>query len=288
MFRQKCHLFFKVINLVVSFLLSCAVSTGSNESDFFFSVINVGQGLSQIGIFDSTSAVIWDMGPPQAFDSWFSEYSRLGKPYIDAIIISHRDLDHSGGLLFIDTAVNWSGLLVTSIYEDTSYIKKLCEKWNGSVFVKTYSQGDTFALTKDVKVRCLWPPPDLEFLGIPTGEDINRYSLVFSIQHELVRFLILSDIDSIASEQIALKYKESLNSQILVLPHHGSKSAFNYLFAGYARPQLAIVSCARYNDYGHPSNSVLALYSMLGSQLISTFTLGSVTITSNGFVWQSE
>ena len=106
-------------------LFSCNHPLETEDTGFVFGVFNVGQGLSQIGV-RKTSAVIWDMGPEDISGAWKNAYRSAGSPMLVSIIISHRDLDHSGGLRFLDSTVNWNGELISSKYEDTSYIRSLC------------------------------------------------------------------------------------------------------------------------------------------------------------------
>jgi beta-lactamase superfamily II metal-dependent hydrolase len=103
--------------------LNCVNNSLPETTDFTFSLVDVGQGLSQIAIVDS-KAVVWDMGPPESYPNWLRQYIKLGSPYIEAIAVSHTDLDHCGGLQRIDSLIKWSGILISSPYEDTAFLRR--------------------------------------------------------------------------------------------------------------------------------------------------------------------
>lgn len=280
MLKQKLRFFF---NTIAAFLFFCQPQDADPE--LHFSVIDVGQGLSQIAILNSLG-LVWDMGPEQCIDEWFNVYKKAGEPNLQAIIISHRDTDHSGGLQFVDSTVEWSGVIVTSKYEDTSYIKSLCKRWNKKIIIRVICEGDTLGYLPQTYIRCIWPPSRInESLPLHLAS-INRYSLVFLINFWGNDVLITSDIDSSTALSIANLYKESLDCNILIIPHHGSAGSLNRVFLGYTDPEFAIISCGKDNPYNHPAESVLSFLRTMGANVRITCLSKSIFFRSNGFYWK--
>lgn len=271
-----------------SFILGCLVLSCQtfykNDEAVCFKVVDVGQGLGQLIKLDR-DALVMDIGPAESYKNWFSAYQNSGKPYILAIVVSHRDLDHSGGLQFLDSTVNWSGVIVTTPFEDTSYIKNLCRRWTGVLSIIQVCSGDTIGGLEGVEVKCVWPPTSISE-QIPVQQaSINRYSLVFLVKFQRTQILISSDIDSFAASDIALSYKNMLKSDILVFPHHGSAGSLNRVFLGYVDPACVVISCGYNNDYNHPAPSVVSFLNTMGVEIKITYLTKTINFISNGYYW---
>lgn len=249
--------------------------------EFTFTVIDVGQGLSQIGIMEK-KAILWDIGPTDGYVSFKKNYLRLGGPFIEKIIISHSDNDHCGGLLSIDSSINWSGKISVNQYEDTAYLRKICSNWKGSLCFEIVKKGDTIKTLKGVNIHCLWPPNDSSL----QTQERNSNSLVFIVKHGANRLLISSDIDSSAQKAIAIDALE-LKADILVAPHHGSGN-FSPFFIHNTNPTQVVISCSEKNSYGHPSQGLLTFLISEKIDVKFTFSHKSITYTSNTYYWEEN
>ncbi|MBN1309228.1 MAG: hypothetical protein JXA18_14990 [Chitinispirillaceae bacterium] len=266
----------------------CTASvTDSAVDDVSFMLIDVGQGLSQV-VVEGDEAMLFDMGPVDAEQEWKKAYASIGKPYITAIVVSHRDLDHSGGLHFIDSAVDWSGTLVVSPWEDTVFLREQCSNWCRPVRFETVVQDDTVEFTDDCFVRCLWPPPLIDDPVPVPDTKTNFYSIVCRITHGNTSVMTTGDIDSVAQRFITRRYATQLRSDIVVVPHHGSAGAAYPLFYGYIRPYQAAISCGEGNPYGHPSSEVLTMFFHLAVNCVTTSGSGTLLWKSNGFYWNER
>jgi competence protein ComEC len=255
------------------------------EDTFLFSVLDVGQGLSQAGI-RGDSAVFWDMGDRGAHELWCKGYTDMGSPYIAAIVISHGDMDHLGGLTVLSAQTRFSGRVVVGPYEDTATIRAAAQGWSPAIRFETVKQGDTLVIWEGVRIECIWPPADPSQLKSPSDTGGNESSLCFRIEHGWNTVCITGDIDSSAAGRIAVNRTFGLESDIVVVPHHGSAGSFNALFYGYVNPAHAIISCALRNTYGHPSEVVVKFLALqLGAAVHETRYQGTVAARSNGQYW---
>lgn len=264
-------------------LAGCLDSTMPvDRTEFTFVVFDVGQGLSQIGTLHD-EAVVWDMGPPGCLGSWFDGYEALGAPYINAIAISHGDLDHVGGLFELPGDIGFSGLVITGSLEDTAAIRRSAANWAGRMRFRTIAQGDTLCLLTDVLIECLWPEPTLIQ---SQGMDRNQRSLCFRVEHGRTAVLLTGDIDSAVAGELGRFYGPDLRAQVLMVPHHGSRYSLNLMFLGYVRPEVAVISCGVNNQYGHPADEVMqALAYQMGVGVYVTAREGHVLGVSNGEYW---
>ena len=95
------------------------------------------------------------------------------------------------------------------------------------------------------------------------------------------------DIDTLAEEKLVERYHFELSSDIVVVPHHGSRGSLHSLFYGYVNPAYAVISCGLNNQYGHPSVDVVRLLAFqMMVTLFDTRYDGHVTATSNGEYWE--
>lgn len=260
-------------------------SSAGGTARFTFAVADVGQGLAQFGVIDGRAAA-WDIGPPDSYPAWRAAYNELGRPRLEAIIISHSDADHCGGLRHLDGGVNWSGLIVTSPHEDTAKIREGAGVWSGSVRFQFAAAGDTLKHLDNVDIICLWPPRVIDAELPLDGRERNHYSLVFSVRHGYSRALVTSDIDSAAMTLIAAQSGGELRAQILSVPHHGSAGSVNPLFFSYVSAEIAVISCAAQNSYGHPSMRMINELMRQGVGIMYyTYLDNTVVFRSNGYYW---
>lgn len=291
MYREKCPSYFnRVLGALLAAGLLHACSCLNPAADgpgngFTFSVIDVGQGLAQMAVRGDT-AVLFDIGPAEAYEKWHADYAGSGEPFLRAIVVSHQHADHWGGLERLDSTVRWSGLCVVSPCQDTAFYRGvMAQYWKSRIFFRTISARDSLALAGTVAFRCLWPEAG-QGDSVFTGDALqNRYSLVFIARHGETGVLVTSDIDTAAERALLLREKEELRASLFIVPHHGSGSALDAGFYGYVRPLAAVISCANPNPYGHPSAGVLLWLSQMGVTVEVTAASGTCVFESNGYYW---
>ena len=273
---------FSACAVCLAAVVSCVQQPALQDNRFVFTVVNVGQGLSQIGAVGS-EAIAWDMGDTGATQQWNSAYAGMHEPHLRAIVVSHSHADHMGGLNTLGDSIGFSGLIITGMLEDTALIRENCGSWREKIRFRTIAQGDTIGALDGVSVECIWPPRDLA-IGAPVIDDYkNRYSLCFIVRYGSNAVLITSDIDTLAERELASRYGFSLMSDIIVVPHHGSSGSVDPVFYGYVNPSDAVISYGADNPYGHPAQNVLDLLFQMHVQLYETAMKGTVSAVTDGY-----
>jgi competence protein ComEC len=273
---------FNVCAICMAAVVSCVQQPALQDGRFVFTVVNVGQGLSQIGAVGS-EAIAWDMGDTGAAPQWNMTYAGMHEPHLRAIVISHSHADHMGGLNKLGDSVGFSGLIITGMLEDTALIRENCGSCQNKIRFRTIAQGDTIGGLDGVSVECIWPPRMLT-IGAPVIDDYkNRYSLCFIVRYGSNAVLITSDIDTLAERELASSYGFSLMSDIIVVPHHGSSGSVDPVFYGYVNPSAAIISFGAGNPYGHPAKNVLDLLFQMRVRLYETAAEGAVSAATDGY-----
>ena len=140
--------------------------------------------------------------------------------------------------------------------------------------------GQEMQLGVSTTVRILSPRGDT------TNWESNTSSIVLQIIYGDIEFMLTGDAPSNIEDYLVSTYGPSLESEVLKLGHHGSKTSSSELFLNTVKPEYAIVSAGRDNRYGHPTEEVLSRATKIGAEIISTAETGTITFKSDGIrVW---
>ncbi|MGE0227403.1 MAG: DNA internalization-related competence protein ComEC/Rec2 [Dehalococcoidia bacterium] len=223
-------------------------------------VLDVGQGLAVL-IRDRGNAVLVDTGPPDG--SVMAALGRAGQyDALDAVILTHEDIDHSGGIEAVRRRVGARELLGAA----------------GSVQqadAGTIDIGDRIHVSDRTTIEVISPP----VRTAPALSSDNDRSLVLLLTVGDRRILLPADIES-DGEQWLVRSGLDLRADALVVPHHGSATSSGPDFVAAVDPAVAIISVGASNPFGHPSATVLARY--LSAAVLRTDEDGDITLTSDG------
>jgi len=259
--------------------LSCSQPlTGSSREYLTFTVVNVGQGNAAIAV-TGDSALLFDTGPSEGFDSLMSQYTALGSPPLAAILLSHRDSDHAGALSRLPDSLRWSGRLIGSS-GDSAVACSLCTR---PVRWTSFTRSDTLRCTNELIVACFWPQQEEH-----GTLSVNNSGLVLHVSFGTTTALITGDIDTVVTRRLCELYGIDLASDLLLVPHHGSRYSADRLWYGFVNPTVAIISAGTGNEYGHPHVETLQLLTRCSIPYRSTITDGSMQWLSNGFYWTEQ
>ena len=109
----------------------------------------------------------------------------------------------------------------------------------------------------------------------------NNMSVVFRLEYGKTSFLFTGDAEK-ESEELMLAQGYDLHADVLKVGHHGSSSSTTPAFLEAVRPRLAVISCGKNNDYGHPHKELLSLLSDAGIPYRRTDLNGTVVVYSDG------
>jgi len=95
--------------------------------------------------------------------------------------------------------------------------------------------------------------------------------------------MLTADVDQgVEDEELATGLLKK--TEVLKVPHHGSKTGMTERWLGIISPQLAIISVGR-NNYGHPSSEAMDLLSSKQIRVLRTDVNGDVEVVSDGKRW---
>ncbi len=237
-------------------------------------VLDVGQGLAVV-IQTKNHTLLYDTGPKYSAQS--DSGSRIIVPFLrgegitnlDGIMLSHNDLDHSGGLnsVLAQVPIKW---LDSSIPMDTKLGATIDSK---QVNLMRCYAGQQW-VWDDVKFDVLYP-------SIASySEDLtdNNRSCVLKVTSQYGSILLTGDIEKEAEFALLQNNSENLDSDVLVAPHHGSKTSSTIDFIQAVDPSTTIFTAGYLNRFKHPKPEVLARYQANLSEILRSDTSGAVTV----------
>ena len=205
-------------------------------------VFDVGQGTATI-VSRGDRGVVIDTGPSYPSGNAFSQIAlpsmkKLGIRHIDKLIITHGDDDHAGGAKTV--------------------VALMTNQHDGSTVISN-TQGCT-------KGRSLhWKGLQFDFLWPEGGEvvDTNHYSCVVRITDGTRSVLFAGDIDK--SAEYAMLYSHTmLHSNVLIVPHHGSRTSSSPAFIDAVSPDYAVFTTGFLHRWGLPHGNVESRYDKRG------------------------
>ena len=256
-------------------------------------LLDVGQGLS-VWVRQGERNMLYDVG--NRYHSGFNlvdavilpEMLAQGVRQLDVLVISHWDMDHSGGLNALLRQQTVKRLILPS--------ERKAKREQGLVRTLTKA-ATTTKKTATMKVnRCvsspwenLWkgPSPPLMWRQIALadyGLTGNNASCVILLNIYGRQVLIAGDIEAKAEGFLIAAASElgtigtSLASDVLIAPHHGSKTSSTEKFLTHVRPAYVLVSAGKRNSYGHPHDQITNAYWRHGSHWYNTGRNGQIRV----------
>ncbi|MCT1903849.1 DNA internalization-related competence protein ComEC/Rec2 [Oceanobacillus sojae] len=172
-------------------------------------------------------------------------FHQRGIKELDAIIVTHDDVDHFGSIRYILEEVKVKELIV-SPYFDVELLKEFQEV-QPALYIIQAEAGDILNFNDAMSFQVLAPNTD-------TGNS-NDNSIVLYANLGL-KWLFTGDISKEVEEKITRNYP-GLRIDILKVAHHGSKTSTGEAFIEAVQPHIALISAGRNNQFNHPNEEVL-------------------------------
>jgi competence protein ComEC len=229
----------------------------NTETEWQLVIFDVGQGLSVL-VQQGSHGILYDTGA--AYPSGFTMADAVILPYLqhsglkhlDKMIISHSDNDHAGGLTVIQNSMAINEL----IYNDKSSNSATC------------LQGESF-VWQNLHFNMLWPKHH-----VSKDNDDSCVILISDGKHSV---LLTGDISK-KVEKALMKQYPKLSPDIIVVPHHGSKTSSSELFLSKLQPTLAVVSAGYLNRWHMPVTEVVKRYQQHNIELLNTAESGQIKV----------
>jgi competence protein ComEC len=235
------------------------------EGEAWITTLDVGQGLAVL-VRTSAHALLYDAGPAYGADA--DSGGRVVLPLLrasgierlDAMVLSHEDMDHVGGALTILESLRVEQVASSLAREHP--LHALAPSANACGAGQAWSWDG-------VRFEMLHP--------MPGGARRNDRSCVLRVSAGGRAILLAGDIERAAEAQL-LARGAPLRSDVLVMPHHGSRTSSSAPFLQAVAPGWAIAAAGYRNRFGHPSAEVLERYRAAGARVLRTDLDGAVHV----------
>lgn len=148
--------------------------------------------------------------------------------------------------------------------------------------VKVVNAESKIKIEDKIYFDVLWPNKK----NMISKNAINNNSLVCKLVYKDFSMLFTGDIEEVAEKAILSEYGRTganiLNSTILKVAHHGSKTSSTIEFINAVNPKYALIGVGKNNKFGHPSDITISNLQSLNVQIYRTDQVGEIMIKTNG------
>lgn len=245
-------------------------------------VLDIGQGDSIFIETPSMRRILIDGGPDTAVLGKLAERLPFWEKSLDVVVLTHPDQDHIMGLLSVLQKYKVKYIVWTGMVRGGANYQKWIE-----LISKKQKEGSNIVITDpntkitsgNVFIETLNPRENLQ--GKYFSKADNDTGIVLHLLHGKNTFLFTADTSSKVEEELVAN-NAYLPSDVLKVPHHGSKYSSSETFLRAVNPKIAIISVGKYNSYGHPTQEVLQRLQNFGITMFRTDQDGDVEILSDG------
>lgn len=244
------------------------------EGQFDLLAADVGQG-NAVLLRTATHSLLYDTGPRYSLDSDAGDrvlvpLLRAQGERLDLIMLSHRDSDHTGGAAAV-RAQQPQARLVGSVAGDAA-LQVL-----GEISPCVAGQQWTW---DGVQFELLHPPAASPPEGTRPARS-NALSCVLRVRSAGGAVALLAGDIEAAQEQLLVAQAAPLQADVLLLPHHGSKTSSSPAFLDAVQPRTALVQAAYRSRFGHPAPEVLARLQARGIAVVESARCGAALWASH-------
>lgn len=238
-------------------------------------ILDVGQGDAIYIKTPDGHNVLIDAGTYDYADNMTAYLKNDGVENVDAFIITHAHSDHYGGAKNVFKTFNVLKTALPTVGSDASGYNTVLDRTEKEKCEKmTLEPGTSFSYG-ECKFTVLGP----NF----TYENMNNNSYVLRLDYKNTSFMLTGDMGNDAERESMEKFgREIFDCDVLKVGHHGSYDATSDAFLSAVSPKIAVISCGKDNEYGHPHRETMEKLSAAKIETYITSENGTVTVYSDG------
>lgn len=236
---------------------------------------DVGQGDAIFIETPDGNQILIDGGPGKNILEKLSQEMPFWDRTIDFIILTHPEHDHYGGLIDVLKRYNIENILWSGVLRDAKEYKewqKLVDKEEAEIIIAKSGQkiiGD-FGFEMEV----LHP---FESFKEKNVKNTNNTSVITRLVFGEKSFLFTGDAYKVVEKELIAQGIE-IDSDVLKVGHHGSKTSTDEDFIKKVSPEIAVISVGKNNSYGHPHSETLEILEKYDISIFRTDELGNIKI----------
>jgi competence protein ComEC len=273
-------LFSIVYSSGVDFKVSVLSTNDSNASELSVSFLNVGQGDAIYIRTPDDVDVLIDGGPDKSILNELGSVMPFWDKEIDLMILTHPHSDHVAGLVEVLRRYQVKKILYTGVLHTApDYLAWLEEIKEQGIPLEIVDKKSRVLLGSFVQLDLLYP--NKSYLNQKV-KNLNNTSIVARLIYGEISFLFTGDAEVEVEEELLADGSIVLDSDVLKVGHHGSRSSSSWLFLQAVSPELAIIQVGKDNSFEHPHGETLFNLQKLKVTLLRTDLNSTSTLISNG------
>ncbi len=241
--------------------------------------LDVGHGDAVVAAFPNGDALLVD-GGGSSF-SGFQVGRRLVLPFLIQkrirvrwVAVSHCHPDHAEGMSEIIGVLKPEELWLSSSAADDEYYRRLLAARPEATRLRRVVRGYSRRAGAGT-IACLFPPRFIE-----SDAARNDHSMVLRVSDGRASFLLCGDIEKGVEAGLASEFGPGLESTVLKVPHHGSRTSSSAAFLDAVKPGVAVISAPAHSSYGFPHREVVGRLKQRGIRWLATARRGGIMIAS--------
>jgi len=280
--RNRKYLSYLFLAILVIFTISIWFTVINHKNNQYLKVVflDVGQGDAIYIEAPNGRQMLIDGGPDATLLSRLSGVMPFADRSIDMIVATHPDLDHIGGFPVLLDNYKVGSILENGASGDSKAYTSVEEKIANKKINKIIAKKGMHIILDDkrnIYFDILFPDRDVNALASNDGSIVGK--LIYGENS----FMFTGDASLYTENLIEWNEKDStLDSDVLKLGHHGSKTSSSILWLKKVSPEVAIISVDKGNKYGHPHKELLDRLSFLKIPFLSTADIGNIVFESDG------
>ena len=247
---------------------------------------DVGHGDAALVSLPNDRHLLIDAGPRSPYGdagerTILPHLRHAGISRLDAILATHADGDHIGGLPSVLRSVPVDRVLHNGRTSDTNLFREVRHLADSlEIPYRAVQVGDTLRIAPSVRLQVLAPLPDLR------GSGDNNTSVVLRLVYGETSFLFTGDVEAETESMLVQQFGDMMESDIVKVAHHGSRTSSIPSFIARATRSdastRAVVSVSRSGRFGLPDESVLERWEEATDSVFVTGAGGAVWLRSDG------
>jgi competence protein ComEC len=245
------------------------------EVNFF----DVGQGDAILIKAPDGQNILIDGGPNLRIVERLSAVLMPWDKKIDLMVLTHPHDDHVTGLVNVLERFKVEKILYTGVNHDSpNYIAWLSAVRDKKIPLVILDRPRTIKLGDNCRLEILYP---LKSFLNKEVENLNNTSIVMKLAYGETSFLFTGDAEREEEKEI-LESGVELSADVLKIGHHGSDTSSSGEFLAAVKPDIAVISVGKDNDFGHPSLRTIKKLERAGAKVFRTDEAGTIKIVSDG------
>ncbi|MFC7746001.1 ComEC/Rec2 family competence protein [Lentibacillus kimchii] len=269
---QRCiGLLILIVLVSASINVPSADAEEANEMDVHF--IDVGQGDSMLIQTPEGKNILIDAGPPKSGKNVTAFLKKHQVSQLDLVIATHPDIDHIGGMAAVIKTFEIKKIMdIGKIHSTKTYAKYASQILKQQIPLTIAEKNELIKLDPYLKIRVL--------NAYEGPQRNNAASIVLKLSFKDTDFLLMGDVGKDQEKRLMNNY--NLDSDIIKVAHHGSRTSTSRKFLQEVSPDMAILTYGEENKYGHPVDRVMTNLQDVDTAMYPTAMFGNITIRTNG------